>query len=80
MKQPIFPTQVHRLRSPRTGLVSGATPTNVGGAPDAWAIDPEISTSIQDFRSTLQRVNHLRYANRSTFSRYVHGLGEQFCR
>ena len=21
-------------------------PTNVGGAPDAWAIDPEISTSI----------------------------------
>ncbi len=26
--------------------MSGATPTNVGGAPDAWAIDPEISTTI----------------------------------
>ena len=30
----------------KNSLVSGATPTNVGGAPDAWAIDPEISTSI----------------------------------
>ena len=30
----------------KNGLVSGATPTNVGGAPDAWAIDPEISTTI----------------------------------
>ena len=30
----------------KNSLVSGATPTNVGGAPDAWAIDPEISTTI----------------------------------
>ncbi len=30
----------------KNSLVSGATATNVGGAPDAWAIDPEISTSI----------------------------------
>ncbi|MDA8843855.1 putative Ig domain-containing protein, partial [Euryarchaeota archaeon] len=30
----------------KNGLVSGATATNVGGVPDAWAIDPEISTSI----------------------------------
>ena len=30
----------------KNGLVSGATPTNAGGAPDAWAIDPEISTTI----------------------------------
>ncbi|MBT3652574.1 MAG: hypothetical protein HN541_04635, partial [Euryarchaeota archaeon] len=26
--------------------ITGETPTNVGGAPDAWAIDPEISTTI----------------------------------
>ena len=30
----------------KNSLVSGATPTNAGGAPDSWAIDPEISTSI----------------------------------
>ena len=30
----------------KNSLVSGATATNVGGAPDAWAIDPEISISI----------------------------------
>ncbi|MDA8673726.1 putative Ig domain-containing protein, partial [Candidatus Poseidoniales archaeon] len=30
----------------KNSLVSGVTPTNVGGAPDAWAIDPEISTTI----------------------------------
>ena len=30
----------------KNDLVSGVTPTNVGGAPDAWVIDPEISTTI----------------------------------
>ena len=40
----------------KNSLVSGATPTNVGGAPDAWAIDPEISTTIPGLSFNTQRV------------------------
>ena len=64
----------------KNGLVSGATPTNAGGAPDAWAIDPEISTTIPGLFVQHRNRCHHRYANRSTFGRYVHRLGEQFRR
>ena len=62
----------------KNSLVSGATPTNVGGAPDAWAIDPEISTTIPGLSFNARNGCYHRYANRSTFGHYVHRLGEQF--
>ncbi len=64
----------------KNSLVSGATPTNVGGAPDAWAIDPEISTTIPglSFNTATGAITGTPTGVHS--ASYVHRLGQQFRR
>ena len=62
----------------KNSLVSGATPTNVGGAPDAWAIDPEISTTIPglSFNTATGAITGTPTGVHSATT--VHRLGQQF--
>ena len=64
----------------KNGLVSGATATNVGGAPDAWAIDPEISTTIPglSFNTATGAITGTPTGIHS--ATIVHRLGQQFRR
>ena len=75
MKQPDISYAGSPFTFTKNSPVSGATPTNVGGVPDAWAIHPEVSTNrFQDFRST--RNGELTGTPTvSTFSRYRSPFG-----